>query len=57
MDSAAFDDLFVSALNQPSKKNLDKLLAALAASGNPIPSELVEQLNLLWESWSGDTTK
>ena len=54
MDSAAFDDLFVSALNQPSKKNLDKLLAALAASGNPIPSELVEQLNLLWESWSGD---
>lgn len=54
MDSAAFDDLFVSALNQPSKKNLDKLLAALAASGNPIPSELVEQLNLFWESWSGD---
>ncbi len=54
MDSAAFDDLFLSALNQPSKKNLDKLLAALADAGNPIPAELIEQLNLLWESWSND---
>ena len=51
MDSAVFEELLISASEKPSKKTLDALLAQLAVAGNPIPSALVEQLNLLWEAW------
>ena len=54
MDSVAFEELLVSCLEQPSKKNLDNLLAALRTAGNPIPAEIIEQLNLLWEAWGDD---
>ena len=54
MDSVAFEELLVSCLEQPSKKNLDNLLAALRTAGNPIPAEVLEQLNLLWEAWGDD---
>ena len=33
MDSVAFEELLVSCLEQPSKKNLDNLLAALRTAG------------------------
>ncbi len=51
MDSAVFDELLASALETPSKKTLDTLLAQLATAGNPLPAEVVDQLNLLWEAW------
>lgn len=54
MDSAAFEDLLVTATTSPDKKTLEKLLALLATAGNPIPAPVVEQLNLLWESWGGE---
>ncbi len=54
MDSAAFEDLLVTATSAPDKKTLEKLLALLAVAGNPIPASIVEQLNLLWEAWGGD---
>ena len=38
MDSAVFEELLVSALEKPSKKTLDALLAQLATAGNPIPA-------------------
>ena len=54
MDSAAFEDLLVTATASPDKKTLEKLLALLATAGNPIPAPVVEQLNLLWEAWGGE---
>ena len=54
MDSVVFEELLVSCLEQPSKKNLDKLLAVLSSAGNPIPADILEQLNLLWEAWGDD---
>jgi len=54
MDSAAFEDLLVTATTSPDKKTLEKLLALLTSAGNPIPVSVVEQLNLLWEAWGGE---
>ena len=54
MDSAAFEDLLVTATTSPDKKTLEKLLALLATAGNPIPASVVEELNLLWEAWGDD---
>lgn len=54
MDSAAFEDLLVTATTSPDKKTLEKLLALLSTAGNPIPASVVEQLNLLWEAWGGE---
>ena len=54
MDSAAFEDLLVSATTSPDKKTLEKLLAVLATAGNPIPASVIEELNLLWEAWGSE---
>ncbi|MPM40966.1 Transcription elongation factor GreA [bioreactor metagenome] len=54
MDSAVFEDLLVTATTSPDKKTLEKLLDQLKTAGNPIPAPVVEQLNLLWEAWSGE---
>lgn len=54
MDSAVFEELLISALEKPSKKVLDSLLAQLATAGNPIPAPIIEQLNELWEVWGKD---
>lgn len=54
MDSAVFEELLVSALEKPSKKTLDALLAQLATAGNPIPAPVIAQLDELWEAWGND---
>src|SRR5574344_50347 len=54
MDAASFDDLLETSLETPIKKNLDPLLAKLAAAGNPIPQKTADSLNLLWEKWGED---
>ncbi len=54
MDQAAFDELLISALEKPSKKTLESLLAMLSSAGNPIPAKVVESLNILWEGWGDD---
>lgn len=54
MDSAALEELLVTATTSPDKKTLEKLLAALAATGEPIPASVIEELSLLWEAWGGE---
>ena len=54
MDSAVFESLLLSVMETPAKKTLDSLLALLATAGNPLPAEVAEQLNNLWEQWRDD---
>ncbi|MDD3885494.1 MAG: GreA/GreB family elongation factor [Victivallaceae bacterium] len=56
MKPATFDDLVVAVLDTPAKKNLDQLLADAAAADSPMPADMVESLNMIWEKWSNDET-
>ncbi|MBQ9087478.1 MAG: GreA/GreB family elongation factor [Lentisphaeria bacterium] len=52
MDIARLDELMLAVMGTPRQDQLNALKDFLAAVGKPVPEEVAERLETLWEEWS-----
>lgn len=55
MDIARLDELMLAVMESPRQDQLNALKDFLAAIGRPVPEEVAEHLESLWEDWSAAT--
>ena len=53
MNTSAFEDLLLNAVEHPDKAVCCELTKQLEAMGDPMPEEVSGKLELLWEGWCG----
>ncbi|MBP5530952.1 MAG: GreA/GreB family elongation factor [Lentisphaeria bacterium] len=53
MNTSAFEDLILNAVEHPDKAVCCELTKQLEAMESPMPAEIAEKLEILWEGWSG----
>ena len=53
MNSSAFEDLILNAVEHPDKSVCCELTKQLEAMPSPLPEDVTSQLEILWEGWSG----
>ncbi len=51
MNVSAFEDLVLNAVERPDKTACCELTRALEKMDDPVPAEISEKLEILWESW------
>ena len=56
MNTSAFEDLLLNAVEHPDKAVCCELTKQLEAMANPMPEDVSGKLELLWEGWSGALT-
>ena len=52
MDIARLDELMLAVMESPSQDQLNALKEFASAAGKPVPEELADRLETLWEEWS-----
>ena len=52
MDIARLDELMLAVMENPRQEQLNTLKEFIAAAGKPVPEELAERMETLWEDWS-----
>ena len=55
MDIARLDELMLAVMEVPRQDQLDQLKSFIAAVGKPVPEEISERMETLWEEWSKRT--
>lgn len=53
MNSSAFEDLILNAVEHPDKAVCCELTQQLESMATPLPEDVTAQLEVLWEGWSG----
>ena len=53
MNTSAFEDLILNAVEHPDKAVCCELAKQLEAMESPMPAEIAEKLEILWEGWNG----
>ena len=53
MNSSAFEDLILRAMERPDKAVCSELTKAVEAMKQPLSEDVSGKLELLWEGWSG----
>ena len=53
MDKMNWDELLLSVMDSPRPELLNELKEKIASAGNPLPEEIADHLETLWEEWNG----
>ena len=55
MDIARLDELMLAVMEVPRQDQLDQLKSFIAAVGKPVPEEIPDRMETLWEEWNKRT--
>ena len=55
MDIARLDELMLAVMEVPRQDQLDQLKSFIAAVGKPVPEEIADRMETLWEEWNKRT--
>ena len=55
MDMNLFEEELLKVMTTPAKDSCSGILSALSSCGNPIPAEVADKMEDLWEEWCGQT--
>ena len=52
MDIARLEELMLAVMESPRQEQLEALKTFIAAAGKPVPEEIADRLETLWEEWN-----
>ena len=55
MDMNLFEEQLLKVMTAPAKESCAEILTALGSCGNPVPAEVADKMEELWEEWCGQT--